>query len=257
MMKMKSAKDISGQVALIVLLIMVVVLTIGLSLVSQSLTDMKISLNEKEALRAFSAAEAGIEDLLSQSSLPTITQDFTVPVASGLNATVTVSPTGEEAKQTINDDETMTVNLNGASATTLNVDWIDKNMSDETTNKASIEVVIYANNYTFKRYAFCPDDSCRGDGFTSVSTTTSKFYRRAAITGINSTTDILARIRPLYNKATIMVSSNGNLPLQQYNLKSVVIVAGDKTSQIVVTRTIPVIPTIFDYVLFTGGDITK
>jgi len=51
----------SGQALLLVLLSMAVVLTIVLSILSRSVTDVAISSREEEALRAFSAAEAGIE----------------------------------------------------------------------------------------------------------------------------------------------------------------------------------------------------
>jgi len=54
----------SGQALLIVLLSMAVVLTIVLSILSFSVTDVAISSREEEALRAFSAAEAGIEKSL-------------------------------------------------------------------------------------------------------------------------------------------------------------------------------------------------
>lgn len=50
-----------GQALLIILLLMAVVLTIALSIVSRSITDITISQKEEESARAFSAAEAGIE----------------------------------------------------------------------------------------------------------------------------------------------------------------------------------------------------
>lgn len=58
----KSAQ--SGQALLIILLIMAVVLTIALSVVSRSVTDITVSQKEEEASRAFSVAEAGIEQAL-------------------------------------------------------------------------------------------------------------------------------------------------------------------------------------------------
>lgn len=54
----------AGQALLLVLLSMAVVLTIVLSIVSRSITDISVSTREEEALRAFSAAEAGIEQSL-------------------------------------------------------------------------------------------------------------------------------------------------------------------------------------------------
>ncbi|HSX49294.1 MAG TPA: hypothetical protein VLE44_03470 [Candidatus Saccharimonadales bacterium] len=57
-------KKQSGQAVLIVLLSMAVVLTIVLSILAASTTDIKLSTNESQSLRAFSAAEAGIEKAL-------------------------------------------------------------------------------------------------------------------------------------------------------------------------------------------------
>jgi hypothetical protein len=54
----------SGQALLIVLLTMAVVLTIVLSILSRSITDIKVTSQDEESLRAFSAAEAGVEQAL-------------------------------------------------------------------------------------------------------------------------------------------------------------------------------------------------
>jgi len=54
----------SGQALLLILLSMAVVLTVVLSILSRSITDVAVSSREEEALRAFSAAEAGVEKAL-------------------------------------------------------------------------------------------------------------------------------------------------------------------------------------------------
>ncbi|MBI2103914.1 hypothetical protein HYT59_02825 [Candidatus Woesebacteria bacterium] len=51
----------AGQAILIVLLVMAVVLTVVLSILSRSVTDVTITSRGEESIRAFSAAEAGIE----------------------------------------------------------------------------------------------------------------------------------------------------------------------------------------------------
>ncbi|MFH1970860.1 MAG: hypothetical protein ABIJ05_00545 [Patescibacteria group bacterium] len=51
----------SGQALLIVLLSMAVVLVVVLSILARSITDVSISSQDEDSLRAFSAAEAGIE----------------------------------------------------------------------------------------------------------------------------------------------------------------------------------------------------
>lgn len=59
-----------GQALVIILLVMATALTIALSVVSRSITDVKVAEREEEAARAFSAAEAGIEQaLITESSV--------------------------------------------------------------------------------------------------------------------------------------------------------------------------------------------
>ena len=53
-----------GQALLIVLLSMAVILTVVLSVISRSITDISTTTYSEEALRAFSAAEAGVERAL-------------------------------------------------------------------------------------------------------------------------------------------------------------------------------------------------
>lgn len=59
----------NGQVLLIVVLVMVVALTIGLSVVTRSITNLQITTEEENSQRALSAAEAGVERALSSSEL--------------------------------------------------------------------------------------------------------------------------------------------------------------------------------------------
>lgn len=54
----------AGQALLVVLLVMAVILTVVLSVISRSVTDISVTSLDEEALRAFSAAEAGVERAL-------------------------------------------------------------------------------------------------------------------------------------------------------------------------------------------------
>src|SRR3989344_396244 len=56
----------SGQILILVLLIVVVSLAVGLSVASRNLTNLRISTQTQESQRAFSAAEGGVEDVLSR-----------------------------------------------------------------------------------------------------------------------------------------------------------------------------------------------
>lgn len=61
-----------GQALLLILLTMAVVLTVVLSILSRSITDIGVSTREEEALRAFSAAEAGVEEALVSGNIGSI-----------------------------------------------------------------------------------------------------------------------------------------------------------------------------------------
>jgi Tfp pilus assembly protein PilX len=61
---MKSTKLIKGQALVLVLLSLAVVLTLVLFVLSRSVTDVTVSNREEDAVRAFSAAEAGVEQAL-------------------------------------------------------------------------------------------------------------------------------------------------------------------------------------------------
>ena len=57
-----------GQVLLIVVLVMTIALTIGLSLATRTITEVRTGTEQETSQRAFSAAEAGIEKALQESS---------------------------------------------------------------------------------------------------------------------------------------------------------------------------------------------
>src|SRR3989304_7660349 len=57
-----------GQAVLVVLLVMAVAVTVVLSVVASSTSDIRIGTTETQSLRAFSAAEAGIEKALIANS---------------------------------------------------------------------------------------------------------------------------------------------------------------------------------------------
>lgn len=64
-----------GQALLIVLLAMAVILTVVLSITSRSVVDITTTSYQEDALRAFSAAEAGVEEVLLKQSAATGTLD--------------------------------------------------------------------------------------------------------------------------------------------------------------------------------------
>lgn len=56
----------SGQILILVLLVVVVALAVGLSVASRNLTNLRTSTQADQSQRAFTAAEGGVEDVLSR-----------------------------------------------------------------------------------------------------------------------------------------------------------------------------------------------
>jgi Tfp pilus assembly protein PilX len=93
-----TSRNKAGQALLIILLAMVTITTVVLSIVSRSVSEIEITNKEEDSLRAFTAAEAGIEEALVTASLGTqLTESITVPTTGSNTAEIsnyTVNVTG-------------------------------------------------------------------------------------------------------------------------------------------------------------------
>src|SRR3989344_4896902 len=76
----------SGQILILVLLIVVVALAVGLSVASRNITNLRTATQTDQSQRAFTAAEGGIEKILSTDlkTIPNVTS------ASGYHEAVSV-----------------------------------------------------------------------------------------------------------------------------------------------------------------------
>lgn len=165
-----------GQVLLITLLILIVAITIALSLLSRTTTDTTVSRQVEESLRAFSAAEAGIERSLQQGfkasgdlSFPETNSSANVSEAA-LGSGLSYDFGGETFTQ--GSDATLWLSfydITNSSALSLNQLLKDPRYTNDFNlcwsvgSGAAIEVSIYyqdaSNNYSVSRWAYDPDNS--------------------------------------------------------------------------------------------------
>lgn len=233
----------SGQVALVALLVMTVLLTVGLAAATRSITDIRISTETEESARAFSAAEAGIEDALRQ-DLSTWT-----PPPGGITVgdlTADVSVKISKSFETARDkDEVAQVNLDGYGGTQLLIAWAD----------AGLELALIYNDGSYKvaRWFLREGIPC-GQGSTAVAA-------MPYLIDLPVGSPLALRVRPLCAGATVTVSGVGagnDLPEQSYIVRSEVTDPETGQTRVVeVTKSLPALPAIFDYVLFSGGDLVK
>lgn len=270
-------KNQQGQALLIVVLVMVVALTVGLSVASRTVINLRTTADEENSQRAFSAAEAGIEQALKTG------QSISSPLPLGNNANIEnvriVGVSGTEfllngGNKIPRDDgfdlwlasypdysNPWPVSGNGF----ISIYWGDQISSCSGTMPAAIEVVLLIGPKTSpstKRFAF---DPClarsSSNGFQTASGGTynvaSKTFLYQATIPVPSGTGLLARVIPLYANAFIGVKgcdSSGAgciaFPPQGSSIDSVGSSGGTKR-KITVFQGYPQLPSeFFPYILF-------
>lgn len=258
-------RDQSGQVAVIVFLIMAVLLVVGLSLASRTSQEIELAGQQEDTTRVFNAAETGIEQALSDSSNFTITSEQTEVINpqslqdTQTSGSVTITPqTGFENEY--EPGETATVFTTGENRD-LVIRWHPLPASCD--NAAVLAITTYvevaSNTYTAKHYGVRPGGcSGTGTGFEASEATGAGGYAYSYT--ISDMTDVkMVRIKPLRAGTALQVSSSALSP-QVYNIRSEArdISSGStEVRAIEVTRTKPAPPSIFDYALYSGGDLTK
>lgn len=273
-------KHNSGQILIVVLLIVAVGLTVGIALITRSISGLKISTQEEESARAFSVAEAGLEEAFLSG------QPGVVPVGE-YEATVTES---EECRgenvffdfggQKLAAGETATLWLVGH-------DQDGEPDEDEDPFPVGDQVIfcwgetgvgnfaleaglifISGGSYQTGRGAFDPDDG-RPNNFDSVDIATSSNCPGYAFSKTLNFSDLGAggtdqpfalRLRPVYNSTNqpVAVFSNGvSFPAQGEGYESTATVAGGATVRLKQCQSFKEPPGIFDYALFSEESLNR
>lgn len=235
-----------GQIVLIILLIMVVLLTIVLSLVSHSIIDISLSKDEEEAMRAFSAAEAGIEEVLRQN--PATWGEGRVNVE-GTEAYVKVSQKKNTLKKELKENEIMTIYLNDTGSSQ------SYNLTFTWPNNTALEITFYQKDGNLRRLAYkgLNANCAQGDGFITLGGSS------ISQTLNSQANDSFVRVRVLCASAILHINSAPDLPTQAFVIQSQAAsgsqIEKSKISSLEVTQSQPALPDIFDYVLFSQGSI--
>ena len=266
-----------------------VILTIGLAVASYSITDIKISQQEEESAKAFSAAEAGIEQALKLS--PSGTDEFSVAVGditarvkpeiqgggTNFDFGATKFPSGELANVWLvehdeNGEIDATTHLSFNSLITLC--WGSSTTIDDSTPALELALV-YKNatgDYKVIRQGYdpnfgrtvgfdAPDDLDGGNCSANLAFAKKNINLASGNFGLKaSDVPYLLRLKLLYNTSDqpLAVASDNNFPSQGkcYESSAKVETSGI-TRKIRQCQFFQAPPEIFDYVLFTTGDLVK
>lgn len=231
-------KKEKGQALLIIVLVMVVALTVGLSVASRSITNLRTSTEEASSQKALAAAEAGIEQAIKNNvpiGLSSFTNDTTYKTdITQVDGTNILLYGGNPVLQ----DNGIDVWLSNYSSTPANLFtsnlWngdltIKWGVSSDSCSNAAIEfVLIYGSKQSpqVKRYAFDPCSTRASvNHFTPVSlvksTTSGKDFYYETPVPITIFSGMIGRVVPLYTNTPVALVGNFALPPQGSTITSV------------------------------------
>lgn len=283
-------KNQRGQIILVLILVMTVTLAIGLSIVQKSLTDVSTASKVEQSSRAFSAAEAGVEQTLTRgvnctgsgcrsfaennSSIKEIVDSGLIPNTPSVGTRQVALEFPPLAKEDI--VQVWLADLNSPSnppadfykQTTLDIYW-----GNSATDRAAIEVTLVSfENGSYKSTKWYLDQIQRNNGFTQVtscggySVGNNTYQCRETLTGLPTSGAMLLRARLLYNTtsqpfavwvpAASTCGSPCSLPPQARSITSTGI-AGETQRSVNVFQLDKVVPSYFDYAIFSAGEISK
>lgn len=269
----------SGQALLITLLVLSIAATVVLSIIGRTTTDVAISNQIAESSQAFSAAEAGIEEVLKTG----IGTGGAKTLSAGLTYTANPADIGGAAgayvfpgRTGLSTGETLWLvehNADGslAESPTYTSPSIEICWSSETITPAIIVSVLYksAGSYKVARGAYDPDPiRVITNKFTSPTATsggcgegTATSYRQTLTfanfsPAINPASDILLalRIQPVYADTQIAINASGLIPLQGSRIESSGTTGAGITRKVIVFQEYRSPPTIFDSVIYSQGN---
>lgn len=274
-----------GQVTLLAVILAVLGLTLGLSVASRSLSDLRQASTVDFGLKALAAAESGVEFGLSRLTLNgslaincgtsydlVANNDITFPPELGISSlTYEICESGDtfaKSNGAVNKDDVFQVNFPGYTGNVSvyligDVEGVQINSLSLNGGVYSVSRFAYKNGASLPGSNFSPalawSPSC--DPTFDALSGSAKFRADS----VSLTNAVLLRVTPLGGltgaKANVLVCPNAPSPVippQYYDVTATATTANGTIKKVTVKRNIAgTLPGIFDSVLFSGGDINK
>lgn len=261
-------KKSQGQAIILTLLLMAIGLTVGASIITRTLREYREASYQSQYSQAETAAEAGLEEALSQETLleqalQTTRQGYEGSVITFGQGTYkyNIEPYGYQQEgfmtaKTIEENEVVEIRVGDFDCSTgariaifspyngnITIFWNDAQR---------IETRIYKISESCEVILDRDIDGC-GSGSWSIG---DESFNCSQTVGIDGTAEIL-RIRPIGKGTKIGIVPDGLLPVAQ----SIRIISqgasGQASVQLEEEVSRPFLPSIFDYLLFSGTGIEK
>ncbi len=257
-----------GQVLLVIVLLITVVLTVGLSIATRSIINVRLTSQEDQSQRAFAAAEAGLEQsLLSNTAISNATFSNSASYTTSINSVRGSDFQLNNGKVVIKDEGTdlwlsqyssdPTKIYSNPWSGTLTIYWgtqQDKcNASEALNTMAAIEVILISGTKTnpvATHYAFDPcvprRSSNNFSGTNNGGTAGNRSFANSVQIPVGAN-GLLARIVPIYANTYMGVRGSAVLPEQGTVITSTGAI-GDVQRKVTVLRENPKLPSeVFSY----------
>ncbi len=266
----KMLNNQKGQALLIIVLVMVVALTIGLSVASRTITNLKNTREQVSSQKALSAAEAGVEQAIKNNAAvgQSITSNFgattyttTITQAgSGTSSFLlnggSMVPKNDAIYVWLTPYSTISANLwQNPWTGTLRVYW---GSSSVACSNGAIEVAVVSGskaNPAVSRFLYDPCGARQGvnhfsSPISSINTISGATLNYRA--DISVSNGLLVRINPYYNASFIGTSGTTALPSQGNIISSVGTADSSTQRKVSVYQGYPEIPAeFFPFILFS------
>ncbi len=269
---MSFEKKSLGQVSLVALLLAAGAMVVVLSLVPRTVTEIKLSKQEEQAAQALYAAEAGVEQVLSEGVEVVGCDGSRSGELEEATYTATVSCLGGGTgvyvfENVLGQDETFQINFDSSSPPgRIRVWWVNQN-NEARENGSSLEfTMICDDSGTYE--ALRDGVNSSGDGIAGFYAGNNVVDTREGVTFLYKKQMLLTcpsgtlkklRIKSLFKETTLGIRAldGDSLPVLEYRIYSEGEITTENIVQAVeVTRPATAgLSSIFDYALFSGSSL--
>ncbi len=268
----------SGQMIVLVLLLGLLGLTVSMSVVSRTLSDIKQVSTVDAGTKGLAAAEAGLEfglnKLYSGQTLNCAAPTAVPNTLTGItNVTYWIcGGTTDYSVTSVSKDDVFQLDLNGVGSNTKTFSVVWKNPN------ASVEITKLDASYNISRFAYNGSNVTDSNGFSPGQPATGCVnslcvpdgsFNGGNCTGIGEIPhsmgagDVLLRVKALYADTDVAVcaqtagNSPGSLSVQTYIATASATTAGGAVRKIMTSQVSAHLPAVFDNVFYSGGNISK
>lgn len=263
--------QVEGYIVIVVLLMAAVLLMLGLAFAARTTEQVFLSTQEEDTTRVFNVAESGIDRALYNLDTNTsLTPAGQVSFTQNINESDVTVTSVDDPNASIIVEQGQTLTLKPSAAGTVgSLKWTTTNATSgcpallitlyrgTSAYHASFNSAYNGSNCAGRTLAHTPIPAITGYSVSSNTHTLSLSATNAPSTyfGVSALgPNDMIRVTPLYGPVTF----------EQVQAKRITSTATDardsgatETRKIEVTRTEPGPPSVFDYAVFSGGDLVK